>query len=383
MEYKKMMSNLTLEELSIGNSPQYSGIAFFRSNTVLSKVKTTVWRCPFSHVGLVYRSSSYDGVPRYTITYMDEIEGLSTKPLVQFVLEQPLLQCLEIRPLFLSKSTAMKYSLAKHFDRQGTMENFDKEHFQTELAGMFSLDRGSDPTSSSTTAAITNLDFVLRTLLDAEIITLEELSAGVPVCEEEVGNPMVSNSIFQIELSNAPTRLVNQLFQLMGLEPKQEDLTDDRCCFLKNILYNSYKFLENGRYRVILPDISPDNLAVLTRERLEKDRQCSSTFLSAMFETTLAENILLNHVTEELCTTSKARVLHKEVTEELVGDLAEAVGGYMKLVQETYRERSSSAEVYRHDSAMSKVMETLGSLILLHQSARIHLHLYPMGGPPQ
>lgn len=345
------MKTLTLSEISLDHTSLFSGVAFFRSKTVLSRIKTTVWRSPFSHVGLVYRSSSYDGIPRYAITYMDEIQGLTTKPLIQFILDNKLLEHLEIRPIMLSKITALKYSLSKYFGRVGTMENFDRTNFQTELASMFSINN-----IANDNLAITNIDFVVKALLDAEILTPFELD----MTNEEDEEPVLPD----LKDNNTVVQLVGQLFSLMGIEGQEQE--SGRGCIIKNLHNNSYHNLERQSYVVALPEISGEELNQFAKERLAMDRQCSSTFLSAMFETTLAEDIILDHVADELDTTTKARSLFKQTNSELVRELAHSLNDYLTLVRDTYKERSSSAETYLHDQGMCRVMEVMGSLALLN-----------------
>jgi hypothetical protein len=97
-----------------------------------------------------------------------------------------------------------------------------------------------------------------------------------------------------------------------------------------------------------------------------------------MFESTLAEDMILDHVSDELDTTMKARTLHKETTSELLQDLAVTMNDYMSFVKETYKERSSAAETFKHDSFMSKVMEAMGSLVLLNNAQEVQMTLHYM-----
>lgn len=353
------MKTISLLDISTDNTSLYSGVAYWRSKTVLSRVKTTVWRSRFSHVGLVYRSSSYDGVPRYSITYMDEIQGLTTKPLIQFILENKLLESFHIRPIMLSKITPLKYSVAKYFGMMGTMENFDKKNFQTELASMFSINQLSLPVE-----AISNLDFVVKALLDSEILTMHELDSTGNDEEEYVPNGDNNNVV----------KLVEQLFSLMGIEAQQHKDSDERVCLLKSLYSNRFHYIESLIYEVALPEYDADTMNECARERLILDRRCSSAFLSGMFETTLAEDIILDHVADEIDTTTKARTLHKETNVELLGELATSLNEYMTFITTTYKERTSSAEKFKHDAAMSKVMEVVGSLVLLN-NAEVHLSL--------
>lgn len=357
-----MSRTISLLDISSDNTSLYSGVAYWRSKTVLSRVKTTVWRSPHSHVGLIYRSSSYDGVPRYAIIYMDEIQGLTTKPLIQFILENKLLEQFEIRPILLSKITSLKYSVANYFGKQGTMENFDKTNFQTELASMFSI---NELTIDAGVPAISNIDFVVKALLDSEILTLHELEC-VSEFDDEPAIVEESNS--------SVVKLVGQLFSLMGIESQQHADGDHRKCLIKALLQNRFHYLESTRYTVALPEIDKQELEEYAKERLAHDRKCSSAFLSGMFETTLAEDIILDHVADEIDTTTKARTLHKETTTELLQELAISLEEYMTFVKDTYKERSSSAEVFKHDAAMAKVMEAMGSIVLLN-NADVHLTL--------
>jgi len=365
-----MSRTISLMDISSDNTSLFSGVAYWRSKTVLSRVKTTVWRSPHSHVGLVYRSSSYDGVPRYAIIYMDEIQGLTTKPLIQFILENKLLELLEIRPIMLSKISSLKYSVAKYFGSQGTMENFDKTNFQTELASMFSINELTSKPEAICVAdagvpAISNIDFVVKALLDSEILTLHELECVFDMDDE----PEIVD-----ESNNSVVKLVGQLFSLMGIESQQHTDGDHRKCLVKALFHNRFHYLESTRYAVALPEIDKQELEEYAKERLAHDRKCSSTFLSGMFETTLAEDIILEHVADEIDTTAKAKTLHRETTAELLQELAISIEEYMTFVKDTYKERSSSAEVFKHDAAMSKVMETMGSIVLLN-NADVHLTL--------
>jgi hypothetical protein len=283
---------------------------------------------------------------------MDEIQGLTTKPLIQFILENKLLEHLEIRPIMLSKITALKYSLSKYFGRLGTMENFDRVHFQTELAGMFSI------TQESSTQAITNIDFVVKALLDAEILTNYEL--------EMMNHNEEDDQIPDVDDNNTAVKLVSQLFSLMGIEGQQHATMDGRTCVIKNLRNNAFHYMESQHYVVALPEIPSEELKMIAKERLAADRKCSSTFLSAMFETTLAEDIILDHVADELDTTTKARTLFKQTNGELIRELAQSINEYMTFVQKTYKERSSAAETHLHDKGMCRVMEVMGSLALLN-----------------
>jgi hypothetical protein len=290
---------------------------------------------------------------------MDEIQGLTTKPLIQFILETKLIEVIHIRPIMLSKITPLKYSVANYFGKMGTMENFDKTNFQTEMASMFSIIQISLPVE-----AISNIDFVVKALLDSEILTMHELDSFNSDEEEYY----VSGD------NNNVVKLVEQLFSLMGIEAQQHKDSDERVCLIKSLYSNRFHYIETLIYEVALPEFDAEIVNDYAKERLALDRRCSSAFLSGMFETTMAEDIILNHVADELDTTSKARTLHKETNVELLGEMASALDEYMTFITNTYKERTSSAERFKHDAAMSKVMEAVGSLVLLN-NADVHLSL--------
>jgi hypothetical protein len=215
------------------------------------------------------------------------------------------------------------------------------------------------------TNAISNIDFVVKALLDSEILTPHELECVSEFDDE----PAIVD-----ESNSSVVKLVGQLFSLMGIESQQHADGDHRKCLIKALLQNRFHYLESTRYTVALPEIDKQELEEYAKERLAHDRKCSSAFLSGMFETTLAEDIILDHVADEIDTTTKARTLHKETTTELLQELAISLEEYMTFVKDTYKERSSSAEVFKHDAAMAKVMEAMGSIVLLN-NADVHLTL--------
>jgi hypothetical protein len=214
-------------------------------------------------------------------------------------------------------------------------------------------------THESSTQAITNIDFVVKALLDAEILTEYELAMITNNEEEE-------NHVPNMEDNNMAVKLVSQLFSLMGIEGQQHATMDGRTCIIKNLRNNVFHYMERQHYVVALPEIPAEELKLIAKERLAADRQCSSTFLSAMFETTLAEDIILDHVADELDTTTKARTLFKQTNSELIREVAQSINEYMTFVQKTYKERSSAAESHLHDKCMCRVMEVMGSLVLLN-----------------
>lgn len=353
-------------------------IMFNLKDRVMSRIKSKVWKT-LSHTGVLYQSL-VSGKPKTWVIYMDEIYGIVSCPLDEFLFINSIAGA-DIRPWAIryidnfdhTTSAALNAALAKHSQEDSNLgldeDNRITGSFDDELRSILGLPRAHED-EDDLTRTNTNLGFVFDVLQDFwRSLKISETKLGressIGFSEDEIIEDDLLRSFYNGKnLSNTDglMKTVHQLLSMVNLTthtinpPIQPLLTKPLPCFSNTLVVPTDTFYSGPGRR----------LNHLAYPRIAEDRQHVATVIASMFESGIGTEGVREFFEEEIDTTTLARRGRNELTVDLTRDLARSVIKHLeytrgllinspKAVRETY-----NATIYDIIVAQGSLMTHLG-----------------------
>ena len=340
---------------------------------VMSRIKSKVWKT-LSHAGILYQSL-VSGKPKTWVIYMDEIYGIISCPLDEFLFIDSLRgEGSDNRPwairyienLDSAASHALNKAVAMHSREDSNLGLDENNHvtgsFDDELRSILGLPRELHQPLEAENATNTNLGFVFDVLTDfwklmrvSEDQVIRESSVGFS--EDEIIEDDLLRSFYNgnVSDSDALMKTVHRLLSMVNLTthtinpPIQPLLTKPMPAFA-NFLVVPTDVFYSGTGR---------KTNHLTYPRITEDRQHVAAVIASMFESGIGTDGVREYFEEEIETTILARKGRGELTAELTRDYVLSVQRYI----ETTRKLLGNADKEAHNGQLHDLIVTQGSLM--------------------
>jgi hypothetical protein len=325
-------------------------IMFNLQDRVMSRIKNKVWKT-LSHAGIVYQSM-VSGKSKSWVMYMDEVYGIISCPLEEFVVVDSVVgdksssrpwAIRYIENFDLTTSNALNSALARHSHEDSTLlldeDNRIAGSFDDELRSILGLPRGSDPHEQWATN--TNLGFVFDVLGDfwkgmkvSEDQLVRESSVGFS--EDEIVEDDLLRS-FQHRGPEGFMKSVHHLLSMVNLTPHtinppiQPLLTKPLPLFTNYLVVPSDEFYLSPLRRQPRTMVHPN---------ITEDRKQVASVIANMFESGMGADGVSQYFEEELETTTMARRGRNELTRDLTRDLCRSLHKHLELTKTLIRDVS-------------------------------------------
>lgn len=296
---------------SLEKLPNCGIILFSIRSRVMSVVKTKIWRT-FSHVGVIY-PSAVTGTKKPWISYLDEIYGMVSMPLVNFLSGNDFVDWVIRTPSVMLDEQKWTRAIKKNISRDSNLKVLPDGtiggSFETELKHILGI--GEDNRSSN------NIGFV-RDVLD-------EYCGGIEVSKQVSFEDDQHQFGLEIRGGSEDT-LIKTVKQILGLVNLTTQSIEPPITYFMNPLLTD---LSDTYYRDGGLKYPP-----LHKTHMESDREHVAEIVAKMFSAGLGEDeSLFGHFTEEIDTTVAAKHARDEISREMVSDTISALKDHLTITK--------------------------------------------------
>jgi hypothetical protein len=350
-------------------------IMFNLHDRVMSRIKSKVWKT-LSHVGILYQSL-VSGKPKTWVIYMDEIYGIISCPLEEFIFIDSLKAPSQNRPWAIryienfdsSVSTALNKAVGLHSHEDSNLgldeNNRITGSFDDELRSILGVPRKSQAEGNGE-ATNTNLGFAFDILSDfwklmrvSEDQLVRETSVGFS--EDEIIEDDLLRSFYNGNVGGGDElmKTVNRLLSMVNLTthtinpPIQPLLTKPLPLFTNFMVVPTDVFYrEEGR-----------KVNHFTYPHIAEERQHVATVIASMFESGIGTDGVREYFEEEIETTILARRGRGELTAELARDYILTVLKYIEKTRGALENAKSKVDRETHNGHLYDLIVSQGTLM--------------------
>jgi len=340
--------------------PLSGGLVFFRMRgRTMSKIKSKIWKT-FSHVGIIYKSS-FTGMEKSWVSFMDEVYGLITCPMEAF-LSSPELEGWMVRPMVEMDPEDYKRFKGVIRDHSGDDSNLSIDPETFEILGSFDDELKNIlgiPVVSKPRGLNTNLGYVEDIL--SETCSLLGIEPRKPLTigfsDEYDNEDEIIEGISPAVVEDGLLKTVNNLLGMVNLT------TYDVRPPIQNLISRPHKLLEDRLYQPVtggFPAIQTSIFPSLTEERCHV-----ADIIAKIFSSGLSGEGLHEVFEEELDTTTMARRGKTEMTRELIEDLMTVLDRHLHHIKTMLDKKTlpTTEDKRIHNENLSELITAEGSLL--------------------
>lgn len=301
-----------------------SGIIMFSTRTrVMSVVKTKIWKT-FSHVGVIY-PSAVTGTKKPWISYLDEIYGMVSMPLINFLAVNDFIDWVIRTPSVVFDEQRWTSAIKRNINRDSNLKVLPDGSlggsFETELRHILGMD-DDDRRSNNIGFVKDVLDDYYRGICDqSKKISFEDENHVFEIVVKGGSEDALLKTIKQIlGLMNITIQSIHPPIQFF-MNPMLTDLSD------------TY-YRDGGLKYPHLPNA-----------RMESDRDHAADIVAKMFSVGLGDAGIFGHFSEEIDTTVAAKRTREDMSREMVSDILSATKNQLMISKKMFGELTPEQKV--------------------------------------
>lgn len=333
-----------------------SGIIMFSTRSrVMSVVKTKIWKT-FSHVGVIY-PSSVTGAKKPWISYLDEIYGMVSMPLINFLAANNFIDWVIRTPSIVLDEKRWTNAIKGNINRDSNLKVLPDGtlggSFETELRHILGMDEEDRKCS--------NIGFV-KDVLDDYYRGIGDHTKKISFEDE--------HHIFEIEVKggseDALLKTIKQILGLMNItiqsiHPPIQYFMNPMLTDLSDTYYR-----DGGLKYPHLPNA-----------RMESDRDHAANIIAKMFSVGLGDVDIFGHFSEEIDTTVAAKHTREDMSREMVSDILSVVKNQLLISKNMFGELTPEKKVLWNGS-LEDLFASFGVLLthLNHDDVSLDIRKY-------
>lgn len=301
-----------------------SGIMLFSTRSrVMSVVKTKIWRT-FSHVGVIY-PSAVTGTKKPWISYLDEIYGMVSMPLVNFLAVNDFIDWVIRTPSVVFDEQRWTNAIKRNIIRDSNLKVLPDGtlggSFETELRHILGMDENDRKCN--------NIGFV-KDVLDDYYRGICDQSKKISFEDE--------NHVFGIEVrGGSEDALLKTIKQILGLVNLTIQSIHPPIQYFMNPMLTDLSdtyYRDGGLKYPHLPNAA-----------MENDRDHAASIVANMFSAGLGDESIFGHFSEEIDTTVAAKLTREDMSREMVSDILSAIKSHLAISKKLIGEPPAEQKV--------------------------------------